>query len=988
MANIIKIKRGLSKNLSQANLQEGEMAFTTDTKKLYISNTDEPINNNTTYSLSKSGSTITLTGSDGSKTSVTDADTNTTYNAATTSANGLMTSAMVTKLNGIAEGANKYSLPTASSSTLGGVKVGTNLTISSGVLSAKDTTYSAATTSAAGLMSAADKTKLNGIATEATKNTASSTTPKANGTAAVGSETNYARGDHVHPVQTSVSGNAGTATKLATARNISISGGATGTATAFDGSANIEIPVTNLKEGYLTFGGRNITGDISAVDAAMSYLHSANRFQFANPNGITVEYSRDGGTQWTTYPTDDASKIALVSGIGTAYYIGYRNGTNVNTVKDQVRITLHAPNMGVYTALKKILINVNTLYATGCKVKVETAKRGSETTFTVLGTYNVSGWSGWNSISIQGPFGGGNTQTGNIGAIRLTFSITNITSGQNNGFNVCDIVGLGTTYWQCNSNMAKTGHIYGWDASQNVSFPRTVNASAFNGDGSAITALNANSISSGTLSADRLANSGVTAGSYGPTANVTGTNGTTINVPQITVDAKGRVTGVVNRVYTSKDSNTIYSAATTSADGLMTSAMVTKLNGIATGANAYSLPNATSSVLGGVKIGSNITISSGTISLTKDNVTAALGYTPPTTNTTYSNMTAATASAAGKAGLVPAPAAGKQASFLRGDGTWVVPTNTTYSNMTAATSSAAGKAGLVPAPAAGKQTSFLRGDGTWVVPTNTTYSAATTSAAGLMSAADKKKLDGVATSANNYSLPAATTSARGGVIVGSNITVSSGTISLTKANVTSALGYTPPTTNTTYSVATTSANGLMSSSDKTKLNGIATGAQVNNVVVSTSQPSSGDVWINPNGQMTNSLSPHIGKHIRVGQNASTSIPNKSTTTVTFNTTILNTAGSLLTLTSNGIKIGAGISKVIVNARWTCWGSFARYAYIYVNGNQHTFHMNQTGSTTQDTAFLDVVEGDIIYFKCYQESGSTQTTATSQHQTFMDVMIIG
>jgi hypothetical protein len=41
--------------------------------------------------------------------------------------------------------------------------------------------------------------------------------------------------------------------------------------------------------------------------------------------------------------------------------------------------------------------------------------------------------------------------------------------------------------------------------------------------------------------------------------------------------------------------------------------------------------------------------------------------------------------------------------------------------MTAATASAAGKAGLVPAPAAGKQTSFLRGDGTWVIPTNTTY---------------------------------------------------------------------------------------------------------------------------------------------------------------------------------------------------------------------------------------------------------------------------
>lgn len=102
------------------------------------------------------------------------------------------------------------------------------------------------------------------------------------------------------------------------------------------------------------------------------------------------------------------------------------------------------------------------------------------------------------------------------------------------------------------------------------------------------------------------------------------------------------------------------------------------------------------------------------------------------TNTTYTNMGAASASAAGKAGLVPAPAAGAQAKYLRGDGTWQTPPNTTYSNMGGATSSAAGSAGLVPAPAAGKQTSFLRGDGTWVIPTNTTYAKANTTTLGLV----------------------------------------------------------------------------------------------------------------------------------------------------------------------------------------------------------------------------------------------------------------
>ena len=147
------------------------------------------------------------------------------------------------------------------------------------------------------------------------------------------------------------------------------------------------------------------------------------------------------------------------------------------------------------------------------------------------------------------------------------------------------------------------------------------------------------------------------------------------------------------------------------------------------------------------------------------------------TNTTYTNMGAASASAAGKAGLVPAPAAGAQAKYLRGDGTWQTPPNTTYSNMGGATSSSAGSAGLVPAPAAGEQASFLRGDGTWVVPTNTTYGLASTTANGLL-----RQLNG-------------------------------STSSFMRGDGTWA---TPP--NTTYAVANESTNGLMAAADKKTVN--------------------------------------------------------------------------------------------------------------------------------------------------------------------------
>lgn len=175
----------------------------------------------------------------------------------------------------------------------------------------------------------------------------------------------------------------------------------------------------------------------------------------------------------------------------------------------------------------------------------------------------------------------------------------------------------------------------------------------------------------------------------------------------------------------------------------------TKLAGIASGANKYTHPSYTSRTSGLYKVTVDATGHvSGATAVAKSDIT---GLGIPGQDTTYEEMTGAGASSAGKAGLVPAPATGDQAKYLRGDGTWGTPSNTTYSNMTGATASAAGKAGLVPAPAAGKQTSYLRGDGTWAMPANTTYSPATSSSNGLMSSSDKAKLDAFG-AASTYAL--------------------------------------------------------------------------------------------------------------------------------------------------------------------------------------------------------------------------------------------
>lgn len=78
------------------------------------------------------------------------------------------------------------------------------------------------------------------------------------------------------------------------------------------------------------------------------------------------------------------------------------------------------------------------------------------------------------------------------------------------------------------------------------------------------------------------------------------------------------------------DGNTITTTyvKVVSGKGLSTNDYTTAEKNKLAGLSNYTLPAATSSTLGGVKIGSNITISSGTVSLTSANVKAALGYTP------------------------------------------------------------------------------------------------------------------------------------------------------------------------------------------------------------------------------------------------------------------------------------------------------------------------------------------------------------------------
>ena len=362
----------------------------------------------------------------------------------------------------------------------------------------------------------------------------------------------------------SCTGNSATATKLQTARKIGLSTGATGTATNFDGTGDITIPVTDVKESYLSWGGKNLVGSVSPIGAALSTEHSANRIAYLNPAAIKVEYSNDAGSTWTDSGLGNSAKINFVT---TSNGISVGSNSTVTT-SHRTRVTLTAQdgtNGYIYTRPRKMLINVSTA-GHGLTVTVEVKTGVSGANWTTLGTYELNGWSGWNDIPMSiSTFGGGTNQTGNYWYMRLTFATTSVSSSYTT--TKSSIIGLrlfGDTCWTRTSNMGETGHLYSYDASQNATFPANVTATTFVG------ALSGNATTATT--ATNVAWSGVTSKpSYYDAKAIKGItrSGTTF-----TYTCMDGTTGT----FTQQDNNTTYSVATTSANGLMSASDKTKLN--------------------------------------------------------------------------------------------------------------------------------------------------------------------------------------------------------------------------------------------------------------------------------------------------------------------------------------------------------------------------------------------------------------------------
>lgn len=283
------------------------------------------------------------------------------------------------------------------------------------------------------------------------------------------------------------SGNAASATKLQTNRRIGLTGAViTNSSVHFDGTSDQSIDIAWLKEAYLTWGGQNIKGNFSPLDAAMIPTLGANRLAFMPANAITAEYSRDGGATWVDYGADDTWKVGLFSGLSCAFKIGHDSTLGIDKSNYLVRITIDTKKGNVYTVLNKFAIYCSTEGSNGCYCTIdcrthENFEAGKDEWKTYVDKTPIKGWSGWNIINTDGIVTYGNTAS-QWQQLRFTFGCTShSTDVKYEGLRIYKILGFGGVGWSAPSNLAKYGMIYTYDASQNVTFPRNVSANKFIG---------------------------------------------------------------------------------------------------------------------------------------------------------------------------------------------------------------------------------------------------------------------------------------------------------------------------------------------------------------------------------------------------------------------------------------------------------------------------------------------------------------------------
>lgn len=524
--------------------------------------------------------------------------------------------------------------------------------------------------------------------TKAALPSAATVAPKASGTAAVGTSTKYAREDHVHPSQTNVA----TATKLATPRVIAIAGAVSGSATFDGSTnISISTTLANIDASKITSGTLNADRlpeipiskipaaalerlfVVDSQSAAMSLtIQEGDVVQIGSGGPMYFCVSESASTFATKFKEFTAGSATSVpwSGVTNAptKLSQFTNDSGFTTNKGTVTSVAMSVPTGLSISGSPITAS-GTLalsYTSGFSIP-STAKQTNWDTAYEWGDHASAGYvknSVYEDITGIKNFINGlkvfansaitSNEYNTTGKINITNYAAPIIFGSNSDkvwwstqFQSSTTLLIGRTnsipirIQSLNSSEGNASEIYATRFYQNEKLVATEEWVTGKGYLTSVPAQTWGSITGKPTFATV-----ATSGSYNDltnkptipsllgyaTQNWVQSHGYLTSVPAATSSTYGGIQigyTTSGRNYAVQLSNGKAYVNVPWTDTTYTAGTNISISGTTINCTySYSLPTATASVLGGVKIGSNISVSSGTISLTSANVTSALGFTP------------------------------------------------------------------------------------------------------------------------------------------------------------------------------------------------------------------------------------------------------------------------------------------------------------------------------------------------------------------------
>lgn len=247
--------------------------------------------------------------------------------------------------------------------------------------------------------------------------------------------------------------------------------------------------ITNLSQASVKYA--TTAGSTSVLNWSTSaYLgpieallfRPGNRFAGLPAAQITIEYSNNAST-YTSYGATDDQKRAFLTQFGASFVLGKNTSYSTANNNHRLRVTIDCKGTAsVYSELQRAIIYVSQNGGLNCYVIFSVSNDNS--TYTTLGTYSISGWSGYNAIPLGIVADGRDTSSHSTNFYRyLRFEFKQTFAAQSNSSNcglvVYGIEAFGGVAWNSPSIMARDGRPYTYSYTGATTFVSNVTAANF-----------------------------------------------------------------------------------------------------------------------------------------------------------------------------------------------------------------------------------------------------------------------------------------------------------------------------------------------------------------------------------------------------------------------------------------------------------------------------------------------------------------------------